>query len=103
MPELLKAALMVPHDIASWRKVLSDLNAFAERQNWIPGAWTRTWSELVAATNRCQWCGIGGDADVGIVPSRSVLDPNRIPRLVIMDEEWPPPPEPGRQRPHWHR
>lgn len=73
---------------------LATIAALAEqcdRRGWRAVSYTRSWPELVRLL-------ADGHRDLGVVATRAHLNPARLPRLVVLDEE-----PADSQRPRWRR
>lgn len=92
-----KAALYVPVgiDVDRW---LHRLAAVAEYHEWEVRSLVRHWGELAMLLRR-------DEVQIGIVGSSDHLDPDREPRLEVVDQWRPPVTLPGQRRPtvRWPR
>lgn len=89
MPQL--ATLYIPAglDLDRW---LATLAAVADAAGWQVNSLVRRWDDMVDLL-------ASRHADIGIIPSRDLLEPGRTPRLVAADTYRPP--TPGPRRPRW--
>lgn len=79
---MIRSVLYIPPDVDRW-PTLSQLSEFAEDHGWPPGAYTHDWRELA------ELLGCPNEYDIGVIPSRATLPPDRLPRIVALDQRVP--------------
>lgn len=85
---MLRATLYVPAGTDLWRW-LPQMTDWATSRGLTVGSTVRHWRELAALLG-------GGEADIGVIPSWEHLRPDRLPRLMAMQD---PPVAPSVPRP----
>lgn len=88
----IRSVLYIPEYDDLWQ-TLSRLGAYADDRGWPAEAYTRSWTDLM-------WLLVNGPYQIGIVPSMTALAPDRLPRIVAVDEDRRPI-MPRMDRPRW--